>query len=395
MGETRKATVTDAPFGLVLSQEPQFVLLLANADSLRLVGAWLPLRQLLSVRAGETNGIPVHVHNPTSATLRGTLRVHCAGRMLGQAAVRLQPREQREVRVPVRIEERSIENLRVTVEWASDPPNVLHTATVWLCVSNALRVRLLPPARQRVMAVVENPAGEALQATLRVQADGERGSAPVHLAKGEREALVQVEMQGEVAADVRMTAQMVDRAGRVLTRSDETRWVLLDAIRPGAASWRAWVDGDAKVEARAQVAITDAPEPTPLGVRAAARLDYHFAKGWRFACVNVPESNMPIEGKPKAVGMWVYGDGSGNFLRCRITDSTGQTFQPNYGPITWKGWRFVTMRLDGGFPGFWGGVKDGVLHYPIRWEAVALVDSNQQSAEKEWSIYITGIALQY
>jgi hypothetical protein len=93
--------------------------------------------------------------------------------------------------------------------------------------------------------------------------------------------------------------------------------------------------------------------------------------------------------------MWVYGDGSGNFLLCRITDSTGQTFQPNYGPITWKGWRFVTMRLDGGFPGFWGGVKDGVLHYPIRWEAVALVDSNQQSAEKEWSIYITGIALQY
>ena len=93
--------------------------------------------------------------------------------------------------------------------------------------------------------------------------------------------------------------------------------------------------------------------------------------------------------------MWVFGDGCGYILRCRITDSTGQTFQPDYGAITWKGWRFVTMRLDGGFPGFWGGANDGVVHYPLRWEAVVLVDSNQQSAERDWSIYVTGIALQY
>ncbi len=53
------------------------------------------------------------------------------------------------------------------------------------------------------------------------------------------------------------------------------------------------------------------------------------------------------------------------------------------------------MRLDGGFPGFWGGANDGVVHYPIRWDAVVLVDSNQQSADQDWSIYVTGIALQY
>jgi hypothetical protein len=45
--------------------------------------------------------------------------------------------------------------------------------------------------------------------------------------------------------------------------------------------------------------------------------------------------------------MYVYGDGSGNLARLRVTDATGQTFQPTGGPIDWKGWKLMTFPLDG------------------------------------------------
>jgi hypothetical protein len=393
-GKTRSVAVSGAPFVLDIGQEPQYLLLPPHAE-LSLVGAWSPVRQLLTVRAGRTQNIPISLQNPAGRTLTVTLRARVGEQVLGQVRARLEAGEQRTVNIPVQIQDRGSESLQATVEWVSEQPSVLQTATVWLCVSNVLNVRALPPVGRQVLAVIESPGGEALQATLRIQAGSVQSSAPLNLAKGQREATVSVRMPETLPSDVRISAHVVDDKGMTLARSEETHWMLLDAARAEATGWRAWLDGDAKVEGKAEVTIADAPEPNPLGVRTAVRLDYRFAKGWRFACVNLPEQFVPIEGKPKAVGMWVYGDGSGNMLRCRITDSTGQTFQPDYGPITWKGWRFVTMRLDGGFPGFWGGANDGVVHYPLRWEAVVLVDSNQQSADKDWSIYVTGIALQY
>ncbi|MCS6829354.1 MAG: cellulase family glycosylhydrolase [bacterium] len=394
MGKTRSVNVDGAPFVIDLSQEPQYLLLPPHAE-LNPVGAWFPVRQILSVRAGRTHNIPVSVYNPSDRVMNAILRAQHGETILGQASLRLRAGERRTVNVPVKVDGRGDESLRVTLQWLAGQPSLLQTATVWLCVANVLNVRTLPPVRRQVLAIVENPGEEALQATLQIQAGNLRNSVPLNLVKGQREARVSVQMPEPLPHDVRISAQILDEKGKPLARSEATRWVSLDAARDEPTGWRAWLDGDAKVEGKAEVSLAEAPEPTPLGVRMAVRLDYYFGKGWRFACVNLPEKFVPIEGKPKAVGMWVYGDGSGNMLRCRITDSTGQTFQPDYGPLTWKGWRFVTMRLDGGFPGFWGGKGDGVVRYPIRWEAVVLVDSNQQSAEKHWSIYVTGITLQY
>ncbi len=393
MGRTRTVSVADAPFVLDLTQEPKYVLLPSSADA-RLLGVWAPARQVMTVRAGISQSLPVNVYNPTSRALSATLRVRGGDTVLGERRLRLNAGEQRVVDVPIRLSERGDEHVRATVEWVSEGNQTLQTATVWLCLSNPLRVNLLPPQGRRVVAIIENPAGEAMSATLQVNAGDQLASAPVNIARGQRQATVSVEVSQNLPADVRLSARLVDGRGTVVARAEEKRWVLLDVVRTDVA-WRAWVDGDAKVEGKAEANVAEAPESTPSGTRSAIRLDYRFGKGWRFACINLPENLVSITGKPRAVGMWVYGDGSGNILRCRITDSTGQTFQPDFGNITWKGWRFVTMRLDGGFPGFWGGRNDGQVYYPIRWEAVVLVDSNQQSAEKDWSIYVTGFALQY
>lgn len=394
MGKSRQITVGSAPLVIDLSQEPQYLLLPPHTD-LSLVGAWSPARQLLTVRAGRRENLPIRVHNPTRRRLDATLRARAGENVLGQVRFRLQPGEQRLVNLPVQVRERGEEQVRVTLEWVTSLPSPLQTATVWLGVANVVHLRVLPPTGERVMVVVQDPNAQGVKATLRVRAGEQESSQPVQLERGQREAMVTLRMPQPLPADVRLSAWLVDERGEVLARSDEVRWVQIAALDADPAAWRAWADGDARVEAKVEATVTEAPEPTPLGARRAVRLDYRFASGWRFAQLNFPAPFVPIEGKPKAVGMWVYGDGSGNLLRCRITDSTGQTFQPDYGAITWKGWRFVTMRLDGGFPGFWGGAQDGVVRYPIRWESVVLVDSNQESAGKDWSLYVTGFALQY
>jgi hypothetical protein len=56
-----------------------------------------------------------------------------------------------------------------------------------------------------------------------------------------------------------------------------------------------------------------------------------------------------------------------------VLGETRQTFQPDLGPIDWKGWRYVSAPLDGS-GGRWGGANDGVVHYPIRITTLALVD---------------------
>ena len=45
----------------------------------------------------------------------------------------------------------------------------------------------------------------------------------------------------------------------------------------------------------------------------------------------------------------------------RLVDATGQTFQPGGQRLDWRGWRPVTIPLDAGSSGHWGGADDGVI----------------------------------
>ncbi len=129
----------------------------------------------------------------------------------------------------------------------------------------------------------------------------------------------------------------------------------------GLAGAMASMDGDAKV--RGSVSKVEAADET--------RLEYDFDPGWRFAELH-PASGQ-VEGKPSSFGIWIKGDGSGNLLRMRYIDSSGQVFQPDGGTIRWTGWRYVSFPLDGS-GGHWGGALDGVVHWPIRIGTMALVD---------------------
>jgi hypothetical protein len=151
-------------------------------------------------------------------------------------------------------------------------------------------------------------------------------------------------------------------------------------------------DGDPKVPvSMACKAVT--VEEGPLKGAQSLRIDYQFQQGWKFLELHARgDSAKPIDNDPVSLNMFVTGNTSGNYLRMRFVDATGQAFQPDFGKIDWEGWKFVSFKLDGKDTGHWGGAGDGVVHYPIRLETLVLIDSAGKSNKAE-SISVTGITL--
>lgn len=102
------------------------------------------------------------------------------------------------------------------------------------------------------------------------------------------------------------------------------------------------------------------------------KFTYSFSSGYKYVLLLLRQKQL-IKGNFTTIGMWIYGDESGNTVRVRLIDSTDQYFQASFPVVTWKGWRFVKM-ID---LGHWGGANDGVVHYPAYWETAFLLDSNQ------------------
>lgn len=184
----------------------------------------------------------------------------------------------------------------------------------------------------------------------------------------------------------------LDSAGNTLFWVDPIRWRPLAL----AGEWKAALEGDKQVQGSAAVALADNPPSLPQpGLPQSLRIDYRFAPGWRYAVVAPPPAIAPITGKPRELGLWLYGDASGNSLRCRYQDATGQMFQATYGPIDFTGWKWITLPIDGRLAHHWGGANDGTVHYPVKWNALLLIDSAKLKVNQDLRLHAAGFALQY
>jgi len=109
------------------------------------------------------------------------------------------------------------------------------------------------------------------------------------------------------------------------------------------------------------------------------KITCHFEPGWRFSTVE-PQGERAIPGRPSSFGLWVCGDASGVGLRLRVRDANGRTWQPDGGPVTWRGWHHVYLPL-GPNTAHWGGQGDeSAVRYPLQWEAPVLIDNLSRGA---------------
>jgi hypothetical protein len=334
---------------LALTDAPQYVRPRSPNPVLRAAADWerLPLEIVTRHRPAV----------PITASLAVTLKDH--------------RRISRDVRI-----ERSEAPTRATLSLTLDgaAPIVQQTSIV---VSDPLVVTMEPPLGSSLKVRIGNRALGAFEGTLRVRAVGQTtrdSTMPFRLLAGQASTDVVSPLPLQGRDGLRVSGSVHDKLGAVVLALRDSRYVPVADL--GAGGHRVAADGDPNIVSTQEVTLAEpAAGPCVPGIRS-LRLAYTFAKGWKFVRVARDASEQPaIEGRPKAFGLWVHGDGKGNIPRLRFVDATGQAWQPDGDPIDWTGWRWVVFPLDGTRSGRWGGAEDGVIHYPIRWDTLFLLDS--------------------
>ncbi|MBI5385203.1 MAG: cellulase family glycosylhydrolase [Verrucomicrobia bacterium] len=376
---------------LDLTAAPQYITFKKRSRSLTAAAAWQIVEPVPSrVEAGPQNRVklPLRLTNPFAHPVRVDLSVKSDGKA-ERHRVELPPGQSatREFGFPVT--RRDHDFVTATVEVFYSRPE----GTAWNEIGSASEERQFVLANPLTVNLAPTEAGLRL-AIQDPSRSGFSGKAvidgttiPVNLPAGSAEFTAQVPRSATAAS---ASLQLFEATGEVATEKATTRFSSLSA-----PAYKAALDGDAKVPANASLVETNAPGDREQPFAQAHRLDYRFDAGWRFVRCAANGAKLPaFEGTPKALGLWVYGDASGNALRTRVTDASGQTFQPGAPDLNWTGWRWVTFDLtDLRHAGHWGGANDGVVHGALRLDTLLLVDGS--SKKTSGTIFFAGPALVY
>ncbi len=253
-----------------------------------------------------------------------------------------------------------------------------------IVVTDPLSITINPPIRGAVPIEVENPAGRPFAGILRARIGREgrirTARLPLRFTQGALRSRLSIPAPG-TSPRLTVQAAVLDPKGSSVLSVPEIAFLTVDdfgrfPLGAVPSDYRVYPDGDPNVPSEQTISVQDPPTgPTNPGLRS-LRLTYRYSRGWKFVCVRPEtESLRKIAGKPREFGLWICGDAKGNVPRIRFVDSTGQTIQPDGTPIDWTGWKWVTFPMDGTRSGHWGGADDGVVHYPIRWDTLFLLDS--------------------
>ncbi|MGS2618005.1 phosphodiester glycosidase family protein [Micromonospora sp. LZ34] len=127
-----------------------------------------------------------------------------------------------------------------------------------------------------------------------------------------------------------------------------------------AASWRF-------SQARASGAVAPAPGHTGTGLR--MTYDFSQSTGTRAAYAD-PPAWIPVAGQPQAFGMWIHGNGTGEWPSLHLHDAQ-DTQHVLRGPyITWTGWRYVEFTVPAG------------VQYPVRIRRFYVAETNAAAQYK-------------
>jgi polysaccharide biosynthesis protein PslG len=146
-----------------------------------------------------------------------------------------------------------------------------------------------------------------------------------------------------------------------------SRTTVLDFERFGA-----WRRGDQR---NGTFGSTDAD---PHGGTQAARLSYSFPTAGNDYVIFRRDRAALIPGSPYALGIWVYGDGSGHQLKLWLRDAEGEVLQYALGAVGPRGWRLLQAPI-GGQVAAWNRISaggNGRLDFPARVDSIVLDDGD-------------------
>lgn len=267
---------------------------------------------------------------------------------------------------------------------------VANDTVQYLIAQAANPVLAAAPAAHPLRATVIPPAGEALTARLENLVDLPfRGIAKlvevtglepvqrelaVELAAGQPELLLRFPLSAKPAGPFGAGLRL-ERGGDLILEVPCNRFapvpeVLVTGAKVGA-------EGKPEVGGEQTLTLAAAPDALPDSKAPVLQLSYRMDPGWRYLAVKGPAGEArKIPGEPKAFGWWIYGQNQGVMPRLRVVDAAGQTWQPSGGTVNWTGWRFVRFELNPSC-GHWGGPEDGVIHFPVKWDAIFLLDKTR------------------
>jgi hypothetical protein len=384
--------VADGKLHLKFTAAPQYVTLKRRLPELAAAAAWLVRPGLGTlITAGKPNGVRVGVifRNPLERPVRARFKLTGLPGVPEQVHETAAEPGEMIYGFAATVHERPAAGFRgtLTAEYlVEDPPGKFTSLGQWsepleFQIANPLTLDCAPTAGG-LQVRIGNPAREPFAGRFRL------GNAEQAIKLTHEQPEATVTFAGTPAAG---RLELLDSQDRVIVTAPGTAFRPLELPHLKAA-----LDGDAKVPATASLALIDAPmagAPYPR----VWKLDYQFAAGWRFLrCEPLDAAGgrwqqQPIPGRPRALGMWIHGDGSNNSLRMRLIDATGQTFQPTGPNLAWRGWRWVTFDLtDLKHAGHWGGADDGVPHGDFKLDCPLLVDGSRN--ETKGTILVAGMA---
>lgn len=164
---------------------------------------------------------------------------------------------------------------------------------------------------------------------------------------------------GEAVVEARLGAA----AATAVVTVDRPPVLLSDFETPG--EWYA-----NSVRAHAALSFVGPPDHVRSG-RLAAKLVYDLSvsPGGTAAAYVTAATPIPIPDRPRGIGVWVYGDASGHWLRANYIDGDGHRQVMDLTPVgglNWVGWRFVQGEIP----------ADAVL--PLRFERVYVVEMHRE-----------------
>ena len=274
--------------------------------------------------------------------------------------------ERRTVRLEITWNDETLPGVVPPEVWRADP----------LAISEA-------PTAERLAVTVVNPARGAFAGSLLVRAGEREGDGqPVHLRPGEGHVHVLLPKITETHQ-----IELRDEGGKLVAQTARSRFEKMTGfpIQPGSATEMEstlFVDNRAQPPHPLNLVAAGAQAPAPF----ALEIPYRFDPGWRYLGVSFQKA-VTIPARAKAAILWVRGNHSGDALRCRFRDATGQTFQPDVARLDWTDWRPLHIDLTARpGTGHWGGADDGIPHPPLTWESLLLIDSARQQKPKPQTI---------